>query len=429
MPVIESLFVLSPTGKVIIEKHWHNLISRKIVDYFNEQVTKMLTASEDITRQDIPPILSAPRYQLLNVYRDNLTYLCPVSKEVDPMMVFEFVHRIPDLMQEYFGGQVSETVIKENFVTVYQLLEEMMDDGFPLTTEPNALKEIVPPPTILNKVMNTVAVGTSARTRKMPNGMSNLPWRKAGVKYTSNEIFFDIVEELDAIVDSMGKVVSCEAHGSIQTNSRLSGMPDLTLKFVNPRLVDDCAFHQCVRFHKWETEKVLSFVPPDGQFQLMSYRVNLPSMQTLPIHVKPTIHIGPNGGKLEIAVNLRQTDGKPVENCVLTIPMHKSTMSLVATLNQGQYMFDPVTKNLRWDVGKVLPRERAPVLSATFGYGKGVTQEQVANAGYTITVEFMINMYSLSGLKVDALQLFNEAYKPYKGVRSVTKAGRYHVRL
>jgi AP-3 complex subunit mu len=144
------------------------------------------------------------------------------------MMVFEFLHRIPDIMQEYFG-QVSETVIKENFVTVYQLLEEMMDDGFPLSTEPNALKEIVPVPNILNQVVAAVGGTTgSVSTKKMPHGMSALPWRKAGVKYSSNEIFFDIVEEIDAIVDSTGKAVTCEAHGTIQTNSRLSGKDERT---------------------------------------------------------------------------------------------------------------------------------------------------------------------------------------------------------
>ncbi|KAF9965516.1 AP-3 complex subunit mu-2 [Mortierella alpina] len=423
--MIESLFVLSPTGKVIIEKHWHELIPRRVVDYFNDQVSKAMTAGEDITREDVLPIISSPKYQLINIYRDGLTYLSPVTKEVDPMMVFEFLHRIPDIMQEYFG-QVSETVIKENFVTVYQLLEEMMDDGFPLTTEPNALKEIVPAPNILNKVITTMGASTSVSTRKMPNGMSNLPWRKAGVKYTSNEIFFDIVEEIDAIVDSTGKAVSCEAHGTILTNSRLSGMPDLTLSFVNPRLVDDCSFHSSVRFNKWESEKVLSFVPPDGHFRLMSYRVNLPSQQNLPIQVKPSINIGANGAKFDISVSLRNTEGKAVENVVLTLPLHKSTTTLTAHCNGGQYMFDPVAKVLRWDVGKIVPRERAPVLSGSFGFG--TSSDAVANAGYNIGVEFVINSHSLSGLKVDVLKLFNESYKPYKGVRTMTKAGRYQVR-
>lgn len=55
-------------------------------------------------------------------------------------------------------------------------------------------------------------------------------------------------------------------------------MPDLTLSFVNPRLVDDCSFHQSVRFNKWESDKVLSFVPPDGHFRLMSYRYDRTSL-------------------------------------------------------------------------------------------------------------------------------------------------------
>lgn len=34
--------------------------------------------------------------------------------------------------------------------------------------------------------------------------------------------------------------------------------------------------------------------------------------------------------------------------------------------------------------------------------------------GMSIGLEFQISMYSVSGLKVDSLRLFNEGYKPYK---------------
>ena len=30
---------------------------------------------------------------------------------------------------------------------------------------------------------------------------------------------------------------------------------------------------RCVRLARWERERVVSFVPPDGRFTLMSYRV------------------------------------------------------------------------------------------------------------------------------------------------------------
>jgi AP-3 complex subunit mu len=63
-----------------------------------------------------------------------------------------------------------------------------------------------------------------------------------------------------------------EVRGEIAVNCRLSGMPDLTLFLNNPRMLDDSSFHPCVRYNRWDFEKVLSFVPPDGQFKLMNYR-------------------------------------------------------------------------------------------------------------------------------------------------------------
>ncbi len=49
----------------------------------------------------------------------------------------------------------------------------------------------------------------------LPNGtISNMPWRKAGVKYNQNEIYIDLVEEIDAIVEANGRVVSSDVSGS-----------------------------------------------------------------------------------------------------------------------------------------------------------------------------------------------------------------------
>lgn len=41
-------------------------------------------------------------------------------------------------------------------VIVYELLEEMLDNGFPLATESNILKELIKPPTILRSVVNSI---------------------------------------------------------------------------------------------------------------------------------------------------------------------------------------------------------------------------------------------------------------------------------
>lgn len=61
----------------------------------------------------------------------------------------------PTFSQDYFGV-CSEAAIKDNVVVVYELLEEMLDNGFPLATESNILKELIKPPTILRTVVNTI---------------------------------------------------------------------------------------------------------------------------------------------------------------------------------------------------------------------------------------------------------------------------------
>ena len=37
-------------------------------------------------------------------------------------------------------------------------------------------------------------------------------------------------------------------------------------------LLQDVTFHQCVNLGRFNTEKVVNFVPPDGEFELMKYR-------------------------------------------------------------------------------------------------------------------------------------------------------------
>ncbi|ORY01164.1 AP-3 complex subunit MU-1 [Basidiobolus meristosporus CBS 931.73] len=411
--MISSLFVLNSTGKIIIEKHWRGVGSRSVVDYF-------LNVTKGMPQEEVLPLIDTPQGNYVQIYRDSLTFLTTVSAEVEPLLVLEFLHRVVDLLVEYFS-EVSESIIKDNFVTVYQLLEEMMDYGYPLTTEPNALKDIILPPTIINRVMS--AAGVTAD--RLPNGtLSNVPWRKSGVKYTNNEIYFDIVEELDTIVDSNGSTISCEINGTIVSNSRLSGMPDLTLSFVNPRIFDDYSLHPCVRHSKYENERVLSFIPPDGQFKLMSYRVDLRNPTYLPIYVKPQISIYNNGGKFDISVSIRHSDGKPVENLAITFPMAQSIENVSASPNIGQYTFDRATKVLRWDIGRVQMKDRMPMISGTF-----TASEKLSSAGSSILADFQINMYAISGLKVDSLRVFYEGYKPYKGVRSVTKSGKFQIRI
>jgi clathrin coat assembly protein (fragment) len=99
----------------------------------------------------------------------------------------------------------------------------------------------------------------------------------------------------------------------IDCGIKLSGTPDLSLSFYDSRIFDDVSFHPCVRYRKWELEKVLSFIPPDGNFRLMSYHIGAQNVITVPIFVKSLIVFKELGaGKFELSISPRQTIGRTV---------------------------------------------------------------------------------------------------------------------
>jgi hypothetical protein len=87
-----------------------------------------------------------------------------------------------------------------------------------------------------------------------------------------------------------GTVLRADVDGHIQMRAYLTGTPEC--KFgLNDKLVidkgsgggggadavelDDCRFHQCVRLTEFDSSRTISFIPPDGEFELMKFVSNL----------------------------------------------------------------------------------------------------------------------------------------------------------
>lgn len=47
--------------------------------------------------------------------------------------------------------------------------------------------------------------------------------------------------------------------------------------------LEDVKFHQCVRLSRFENDRTISFIPPDGESELMSYRLNTTVRRTLTV--------------------------------------------------------------------------------------------------------------------------------------------------
>ncbi|CAF1127314.1 unnamed protein product [Rotaria sp. Silwood1] len=422
--MIDSLFIINETGDAFMEKHWKTVISKSICDYFYEAQKKC------VNPEDIPPVIATPHHYLINIYRNNLYFIAIVTNEVPPLFVIEFLHRIMDIFEDYFG-ECTEKSIKDNYVIVYELLDEMLDSGLPLATETNILKELIKPPNLLRKVTSFVTRDSTNAT--LPSkGLSHIPWRPLDIYYRNNEALFDVVEEIDAIIDQHGAIVMSEIQGYIDCCIKLSGMPDLTLTFVNPNLFDDVSFHPCVRLRKWENEHVLSFIPPDGNFRLISYHIAIQNAISIPISVKHHIQYREgSSGRFELTVEPKQIMGKSLEDVIIECTMPKNVLNCTLTPSQGKSIFDPVKKILVWTIGKI---ETKTQISTNLPTIRGniflVTGQSIPESNPILNISFKIHQLAISGIRVQRVDMYGEEYKPFKGIKYITtvKKGRFQIR-
>ncbi|GAX23605.1 AP-3 complex subunit mu [Fistulifera solaris] len=457
--MIQSLFILSPTGEVLIERHFRGVVtSRSVCDTFWDRASASINHHGGVSAisdheelyDSVPPVMEVPgsdqgTLYVISCLRDGLSYLAVCPAEVSPLLILEFLHRVADIFVDYFGFPADESAIKDNFSTVYQLLEEMVDYGWPLTTEPNALKAMIRPPTVMSKLLQSTTVVSD----ELPSGtVSNMPWRTADVSYSQNEIYVDICEEVDAIVDASGAVISSDVSGSIQCQCQLSGVPDLLLTFKDPTIIDDWSFHPCVRYSRYEEDSVVSFVPPDGNFELMSYRIVPEKVRSLnpPVFCHPKWNYGDRSttsgdmrmGRVTLHAGVTTLSSlvfSPshkgpvvVEDFCVNIPFPRQTRSTSnLRVDFGTAVYNEAAKVLRWNLGKMDASKKAS-LTCSFSFVSPKAGEEEALDPPHLSLHWKIPLASVSGLTVSGLSVTRESYHPYKGVRNIAKSGIFQVR-
>ncbi|KAI0733448.1 clathrin adaptor mu subunit [Fomitopsis betulina] len=417
---IDGIIFLDSTGRPIIQSGFRSTAAAYPllhVDTVNEALNNAPKS------EDVDPVLYVPSLNIdipsacCHAKVNDMRMLCPISGDVDPLYAFAFMQTFVDILGEYFGYVSAET-LKENFDIVYQLLEETLDSGgHPLTTSPNALRDIVLPPSLLNKVLSVAGVPGLATPLVGPQPFASpIPWRKASVRYNNNEIYFDVVETLEAIVNKNGTPASSYVCGRVDANCKLSGTPDLSLSLSNSQSLTDCSFHPCVRLQRFARDKTLSFVPPDGRFKLMEYRYAPTSASTMnqiavPLSMRAHVSVEEHGGTLDLSFTSRLTT-RTMENVTIELYLGEGASGASCTASQNaSWSFEPRALSLRWEMKNVAP-------AATYTLrGTFASTARTPRPAHSFRVRFDIMQHSFSALKIDQLKLTGEIYKPYKGMR------------
>lgn len=154
MSAVEALYIFdrfSPTPSPILQHEWRSRQATSAVSLLS------LYQSHPAPRPSLIYLPNtAPPTLLFNIVHNNLLFLSPTTSEIEPLLVLEFLHRVIDVLEDYLGSPLLGTKIEANYDIVAQLLNEMCDDGFPFTTEPNALRDVVLPPSLMGKLLSNV---------------------------------------------------------------------------------------------------------------------------------------------------------------------------------------------------------------------------------------------------------------------------------
>ena len=99
-----------------------------------------------------------------------------------------------EILIDYFN-QLEEESIRDNFVLIYELLDEVCDHGYPQTTETKILKEYIK--TESNRFKIDKKNGSKG---VLCTGVEKISWRPEGIKYKMNQAFLDVVEKVNSLV-------------------------------------------------------------------------------------------------------------------------------------------------------------------------------------------------------------------------------------
>lgn len=431
-----QIHFLDIKGKPLLSRNYKGDIPANAIDSFPLLLLELENGDDELL---FKPFISSNGINYVFINHKNI-YVCGLTRKNDNVMTMVvFLSRMIEVLTQYFKS-LEEESIRDNFVIIYELLDEMMDFGIPQTTDTKILKEYI--------TQDYYKLVRTTRQVQPPNAVTNtVSWRKEGIMYKKNEAFLDLVESIDMLINANGQVLNSEILGEIKMKSKLSGMPDLRLGLNDKGIfsaspedddtlselglgarkieMEDIKFHQCVRLSKFENERIITFIPPDGEFTVMSYRLLSTHFLMKPlilVNCKTVVH---KHSRIEIICSVKAQIKKnsTANNVEVVIPLPEDADTPKFTSEYGTMKWIPEKSCMIWKL-KTFPGGKQYHMRAELGL-PAVDDQELDLLKKPIKVNFSIPYFTTSGMQVRYLRI-NEPklqYQSYPWVRYITKSG------
>ena len=429
-----AIFIFNQRGEEVIARHYRADIPKSSVDAFRSKIIGAKATGQN------PPVLLIEGTSFLFVKHENIFIVGATRANANAGMIFEYLFQKLRIIKSYLGNEFRDEAIHANFTLIYELFDETMDYGYPQNCAIEVLRLYIN----FESMIPFVAAPSATGSQLTSQITGAIDWRREGIRYRKNEVYIDIHETVTLILSQTGTVLRAETHGKVMMRTNLSGMPEC--KFgLNDKLImekeseggaggvggkrgveiDDCTFHKCVRLSKYGMERIITFIPPDGEFELMKYRVTTPSQ---PFTVQTSIT---EEGKTKLIVEVTLTADFPEEYkakyATVKIPMPPTAAAARSHASRGKATYKPGERALVWKISH-LQGMQAAQLHAEVELLPAIREKPWVKP--PISVDFHIPMYSSSGVQVRFLKVYEKSsYETTKWVRYLSKAGEYQYRI
>ena len=176
-----QIHFLDIKGKPLLSRDYKGDISSTTIEKFPLLLLELENTVDD---GEYKPFINHEGINYIFINHNNL-YICALTRKNENIMtIIIFLSKLVEVMTQYFKS-LEEESIKDNFVIIYELLDEMMDFGVPQTTDTKILKEYI------TQDYYSLIKSTPTHLVAPPNALTNsVSWRKEGIFYKKNEAFW-----------------------------------------------------------------------------------------------------------------------------------------------------------------------------------------------------------------------------------------------
>ena len=199
-----SVVFANQKGDILIYRRFRDDVARAEVMNFCNKIVATKAAKET-------PIICLDGVSYLHTTHNDITVIATTKGNLNAALIIQFLYDFINLCKAYFDkGDFDESQVRKNFALIYELLDEVMDHGYPQILDPDLLKMYITQGKITEKTLETNIEKLKQITIQATGSIS---WRAEGIKYRYNELFIDIIENVNVLISNRGTVLKSDVVG------------------------------------------------------------------------------------------------------------------------------------------------------------------------------------------------------------------------